>query len=55
MKKPSFQTVYDLTVTTGVATVTAGVYLQYGVPPALMAFGALVIALSVYAAERMAR
>ena len=45
--------IYDISVLTGVATVTAGVWMNYGTAPALITFGSLVIGLSVFAAERL--
>lgn len=47
------KTVYDVSITTGVGAVSGGLYLMHGPATALIAFGALVIALSVYAAERL--
>jgi hypothetical protein len=53
MKKPDGRVVYDVSVTSGVLTVTAGAWIQYGAAAGLATFGGLVIALSVYAAERL--
>ena len=53
MKKPDGRVVYDVSVSIGVLTVTAGAWIQWGTAVALVSFGVLVIALSVYAAERL--
>lgn len=45
--------IYDITVSIGVASVTSGVYLKFGTAAALITFGAMVIGLSVFAAERL--
>lgn len=45
--------IYDATVLTGVSAVTAGAYLKFGLAAGLITFGTLVLALSIYAAERL--
>lgn len=46
--------IYDLIISTGVLAVSAGAWLKFGLPEGLATFGVLVIALSIYAAERLA-